>query len=991
MKKKYLFPLAMLLALPFINGCNNQSNNLVMINSFESTNDLYKFKTANTDVTNVVKYDLNSDIQYITEGNSSLKMEITSGVIEELMFPFAIKDRYLFEISKLSSVNIDIFNASNNDVTVSLNIYNSNSFNVLLTNTYTLKANQLTSINYPLSAIAIKNNYDTIKGLTLRFTNENKATYYIDNFYVTLGNKLSSEDKIYEKEITAIEQLIAELPEECGIDDYDTLNNVYSRYIALPVLYRNIISNYSDLFKAIQQYNEAYNALDSEDPLSKTAFRFDDFTGVGSLYNHAIVGGNLKYYYSQEVRYADEKGSIELNFFGNVWNYMGYTLPNDISDYDYLIFHFYNVDEENNQTKRVYFGWNGGYVDCPVNTWTEAKVTPDTLLNSTYGMIVNQLNNGIATNSSGKLYISKVTAYRTSYKKITNPFNSETPFISDTANISVNEENVINIKAKQAGDISLKLNKTSLNISSDEACKLVIYSPIKTTLELVTLDGEVISSNNINIGYNYINISHDEYNLMVEFIFKAVTINQDIQVVSSFLYKTQYENMVATLQLLNGISNNIDINNIDDVLTFFETYSTLSTDDIDNINEFMPNFNEKVDAITNQIKDGTLLTSYVNRKLANPNSEFTLLKSLANNEIINKYCDESLVNSLKENTKLYDEIYGSESTIKSGIDYQWNGSISKSFDDSIGNCFDISITKMLFNGYIQFEFDSIPYDGYKTTTMYIYNPLNRDVNGNYFNVNPSSGAWENVSGFVLTKLSWNKISFSSNAANGNRSFIMLMGDLVSNGWKVSYLYGLTYKATAEAISNKIALLNDTIESDMDKEQVACVKKQYDELDVSARKYVTNSAKLENLAKNVTDLEVAKVVDNTTFSLVNNESSDFSHGPLFTGNVNSSSANAGGGFIGVIKNKELKVLEQYKEVYFYIYIEDDIAGAKFLRQYDVNWAGIFSGTFVKGYNKITISGKEWYNSNTNEAGSLYLYLCGDGTSHLFGITNFYGVK
>lgn len=992
MNKKYLLPLSLLLILPFMNGCTTSESDKVMINSFESINDLYRFKTANTDSSNIVKYDLNTDLNYVTDGNSSLKMEVTSGVIEEVMFPFNIKDNELFKIAKLSSINVDIFNQSENDVTVSLNIYNSNSFNVLLTNSYVLKAKELTTINYSLSGIAIENNYDTIKGLTLRFTNENKVTYYIDNLYATLGIKFTDEDKIYKAKINEIEKDIKLLPEECGLNDYETLKNIYEKYVSLPILYRNIISNYNELLKGIKQYNEAYNAIESTDPLTKTAFRFDDFTGVGSLYNHEIVGGNLKYYYSKDIRYLDEEGSIELNFFGNVWNYMGYSLPADINEYDYLIFHFYNLDEENNQTKRVYFGWNGGYVDCLPNTWTEAKVTPETLLNSSYGMIVNQLNNGFATNSSGQLYIARVTAYRAAYKYLTNAFDDEIPFIGNNVNITINE-NDVEISAKTSGEIKLNINKNIDEISDGESFKMVVYSPIKTKLSFINKEQETITNRDISIGYNYISLNNKEYNALDCISFENLVVNKTIKIISPVVYKIQYENLVTAMNLLSTMANSITISDIKDVLSFYEAYQLLSNDDISIIGQFDKHFINKVETLTNTIKDGSLLNEYIKQKLSS-NSEFALLNSLANNAIINQYCDNDLINKLKESSKLYEVVYGDDSSIKTGIDYKWNGTISRSFDDKIGNCFNINVTEMLFEeNYIQFEFNSIRYDGYKTTTLYIYNPLNKEINGNYFNVNPASGAWEDVTGnFVLSANSWNMINFPSNKGNGNRSFIVLMGDVTANGWKISYLYGLTYKITAEAINNKINKLNDTIESDMDKEQILCLKNEYDQLDISARKYITNYSKLENLYKNIEGFEIAKSVDNTTFNFLNTVSEDNTHGPLLVGKIKSIVSNPDPGCIGAIRNNELKKLEQYKEVYFYIYVEEEIINAKFLRQYEADWSkGIFSGTLTKGYNKITISKKEWFNNVALETKDLYLYICSDGTSRTFGITNFYGIK
>ena len=978
--------------IPLLSGCNGPSKADVLLNGFETIEDLYKFKTSNVQYENILSYDLNSDKNYISQGEKSLKVSISSGSVEELMFPFSYKGSDLFDISKLSVVKLDIFNVSENDLTMDLNIYNSKTFNILLTSSYTLKSHELTNIEYNVSAIAVKNNYETIKGVQLRFANENvNSVFYLDNLRVGLGNKMSEEDKKYEKIISTLEKDISALPADITINNYDELENVYKRYVELPTLYRNIVSNYDELFKKIQSLVEIMNSSSESTALIKDAFSFDKFYGVGEFYNHETVGGNLKYYYQNEVRYQDEDGALEINFFGNIWNYIGYTLPSDIADFDYIEFHFYNFDENNsNQTKRVYFGWSGNWVNCPANEWVSVQVKPETLLNSTYGIIINQFdNNGVTLNSSGKLYVGKALAYRTKYKKIGLALNKENPFVTDgNINISISGNN-IDISSAISQDVTLKLNKDLSNLSKNEYFITNIIANEQLNIDLVNENDEVFSSIGLNKGSNSFLLNSEEYNQLSSLKIKNMKSSSSLSFASPLIYKNDYIDLAKTYIRLQSLLSDYSLKEVSKLITFFSSFYSLSKEDKTSLNEFDSESFKNIEYVENQLTNSSLIDDYVNNALNNNKDELSpLLISLNNNDFVKKYCTNVTLGKLEFASKYYDICYGNKKTIKTGIDYQWEGSVSSDFDLEMGNVYTANINKMLFENYLQFEFESMSTSQYSTLTLFIYNPLDKDVSGNYFNVNALSGQWENVTNLSLAKKSWTKVVLPASSVTGSRSFIMLMGDVTSQGWKISNVYGMKSTKEVEGIVAKINNLPDNVSSEQEKMQVLSIYNDYDKLNENVKKSVNNSQKLISLYSSITSLELAKTFELSSFTYLDSISSDFSHGDLFAGEISAKSENPANVF--VLRNADVLKLNEYKEIVFYIYVNKDVESAFLLRQYSVDWSG-FNTSLSVGFNRISVKIDEWFNSSSDKTGDLYFYMYSSSESALMGITHFYGVK
>lgn len=984
MKKSFIASIFLPLSLLFsCSNSNEEQNNFVTLNDFESVSDLYKFKTVRADYYTHLSYELNADSDYVTSGSSSLKLSVSGGNIEELMFPFKYRNEDLFDSSRLNSIYVDVYNSSSKDIALTSIVYNSSSLSTLLSESYVLKQGEWNNIEFKLSSIAVTSNYETIKGLILRFSTEGNGLLYIDNLRVKLGIEPSEEDKQYEEVINSLQNDINALPSEISLNDYDNISSIYERYEALPTIYRRIINNYPTLYKAI---STIANIKQEEDVAGSTReiFGFDKFYGVGQIYNHETVGGDLEFNYQHKVKYEDEDGSIRLDFFGSTWNYLGYSLPSDIDDFDYITFNFYNEDEEHNQTKRIYFGWNGTMVDCKPNEWTTINVSASTLANSTYGIIINQLDNGLSTMSSGSIYIGKVIGYRASYKRVAYALNSSKPFESKDAFIS-NENGLNTISSDSKKNVSISLNKEIESISIGENVLFNLFSKSSKTIELVDLEGNSICSKVISSGWNQLALNCEEYNLLQSINFELAS-NEKVIMVDPVCYKNANLDLANLLVTVPTLPESSNFGN-DDIPLLIQAYETYSSLDNDSISDFRSLSNDptKISNLLSFVKENSLLENFVSSIMETSSKDelSPLLMSLLNSKLIKENLSSQIYSRLVELTSYYGISY--DKAPGNGLDYAYEGSVSTMFDDEMGLFYELNISKLLFPGYIQFENGMLNTSSYSKIVTYVYNPLDRAVPGNYVNVSPDDGSWQLLTSFSLNPKSWNRLEIPSSQITGVRSFLMLMGNLVSSEWKITPYYGISYEKDVQLLNSRIQALPEDADNESSKLQVLSLKQTYDSLNNAGKSYVKDASKLLRLASSINDVELAFPI-NSADLVFKSESSDFTHGLAYEGNVGSSLT-----FVNVIKNTSLTKLMSYSSCFFYVYVPEDASSPLYCQQYDVDWAGK-NVELKSGYNRISLSKGEWVNNNIDISGNLYMYLTSSVKSNsAWRITSIYGVK
>ena len=213
-------------------------------------------------------------------------------------------------------------------------------------------------------------------------------------------------------------------------------------------------------------------------------------------------------------------------------------------------------------------------------------------------------------------------------------------------------------------------------------------------------------------------------------------------------------------------------------------------------------------------------------------------------------------------------IYGGKDTetIVNTGDYPWNGTVSKTADSVYGRCFAMNIQNkdncaeanlaefMLSHG-LNAE-SALANAGYAAIRFAIYNPTSTAYTYNFY---PSN--WSNLITVTLTADSWTEIVVPVEKFNGSACFgYIAAGDqsFISDGWKMTYMYGIT----AAELDQKINALPDasvlTDEATLLQNYaiINATKAIYDAFSSTEKAKVTASEKLTALTAAISKIEVA---------------------------------------------------------------------------------------------------------------------------------------
>lgn len=984
---KLLLPL--FLALPLLSGCNNQnsSDNAVLLNGFESISDLYNFKFANSDSKNQVKFDISDDKTYVTDGNSSLKIDIKQGEVNGLIFPFERKETKLFDYSDLDSIEFDIYNDSNSAINFT-NILYTKGLITLLKEDKTVAAHSWSHVKFSLSALAIENNYHDLSGFELKILSPRPLTLYLDKVVANVGLKYSAEDLMYQNTIKEIQEEISNLPEDIKRDDYDKLEAIYKKYATLPQLFRRIVSNYSIFAKKLEEMS---GFVDIEKPLidGQIVFDYDKFIGIGQIKNHPATGGDCEFFYQKEIKYNSEEGAVRVDFNGKTENYLGYTYPQNLSKYEYLVYHVYIDDVEHPDRRILYFGWEHPQIVEP-NVWTTIKVDPSWILTAPWGIIAVQVANGSSVSSTGSMYIGSVYGKLASFEYFDDGLNDKLVTATGIRNEITKTNGGASIVAKEEGIIDIRFNKNHLLLSSEEAAMFNLNSPIEGTISLCGFDGEVVQNLNVNKGWNTIQLDNVLYE-KVHSIKMNVKANQTIGVFDFIVYRSNQKdiaNLVTKARYMFD-ADNVTVDKIPEYLYSIEDYEQLDANKLAIISSYNPSVANKINSLKTKISSGSnnLISQYFNSYVASYDGSNipTVLISMINNNFLRNNVSSALLNEMDTIANMYKISYGDEEPIKTGIDYPWEGTITKGFDLEKGTVWNINISKMNFSNYVDIENGLFNIEDCAAVAFDMYNPLPYDVTMIYYNVN-GSGQWEEVTVTSLKNNSWNHIELQAKKVTGARNFICLSNSrLESSGWKITNYYGIKYSKYAYDATLAIKKLSNNATSEIDKMRVLSAESLYNSLTPEAKAYVEGYNKLQSLLP-INDLYTASEI-----------SSGWSG--VFAKRVFSDYGFAGSGIPGsgnqlyhTFENSELNQLAAFNRTVFYIYVPSSIESAQFFMQYDATWHGKNQKLIPGEWNRIEISSDEWFDGQTSKAGKTYAFISSTGNDNSeWLLTSIYGYK
>ena len=427
-----------LLSLLVLTSCGNSSNDssepvekpIMMINDFESLSQLSLMKFPFPKHADRGRFDLSTE--HVTNGEKSLKYSNTYGSYVEVCHYFSHTVDEGINIANIKSIELDIYNDSDFDTTATLSIYFEKDLSTLLNLNIDLKKDEMTHVSFPLSKVAIENNYDKIVCSSLRLntfnTNYDKGigyTFFVDNWHAVMGAEYTEEDLHYKAIVEDVTAKIEALPqtEYISLEHTDYLNNIAETIASLPELYRRAIPNMDTYKTCVNKYSDVYNKSIEITYDRDTFLNFDKFFGIAQIEN---TPDTIADYYYEKIKWPDQiesEGALKIDFQGGLDNKFYYLSKLSLTNYDFLGFRMYNASKN---YIRMWFSYASNvYVDISAGEVKEFTLPTSALLNQDYWSFLH-LESSTSSSlvaSSGSIYISEVVAKGRSQKTLTEQLN----------------------------------------------------------------------------------------------------------------------------------------------------------------------------------------------------------------------------------------------------------------------------------------------------------------------------------------------------------------------------------------------------------------------------------------------------------------------------------------------------------------------------------------------------------------------------------------
>lgn len=410
-----------LLSLLALTSCGSSNDPVIkdkmMINDFETLSQLSLMKFPFPKHADRGRFDLSSE--HVTSGEKSLKYSNTYGTHIEVCHYFTNTVDEGIDIANIKSIELDIYNDSDFDTTATLSIYFEKDLSTLLNINFELKKDELTHVSFPLSKVAIENNYDKIVCSSLRLytpeTNYDKGigyTFFIDNWHAIMGAEYTEEDLHYKAIVEDVTAKIDALPqtEYINLDHTDYLNGIADAIASLPELYRRAIPNMDVYNTCVKKYSDVYSK-DVEITYDRDTFlNFDKFFGIAQIEN---TPDTIASYYYEKTKWPDQiepEGALKIDFEGGLDNKFYYLSKLSLTNYDFLGFRVYNAS---NNYIRMWFSYASNvYVDIKAGEVKEFTLPTAALINQDYWSILHLASSTSSSliGATGSIYFGEVVA-----------------------------------------------------------------------------------------------------------------------------------------------------------------------------------------------------------------------------------------------------------------------------------------------------------------------------------------------------------------------------------------------------------------------------------------------------------------------------------------------------------------------------------------------------------------------------------------------------
>ena len=249
------------------------------------------------------------------QGDGALRVYYEQGPFTEILARFDRSSLSGLPVEDLGGFSVKVYNDSAETKRVTLGLMQQQNVAVPVDDAeFTLDPYAWTECKVTLNPYIVDALTSELIGLTLRFEDTYDSVYYVDELRVQFGQTYTDEQR---ETMEKVDALVASIKSELGgnvtTGDREKLETLYGRYTELPVDWRFMVDNSGELFDAIETYLRL-RSEESEAGGETSGLLFDEL--LGQTQSNGFTGGSISY--TTETAYADDSGSLEVNFDGTV-------------------------------------------------------------------------------------------------------------------------------------------------------------------------------------------------------------------------------------------------------------------------------------------------------------------------------------------------------------------------------------------------------------------------------------------------------------------------------------------------------------------------------------------------------------------------------------------------------------------------------------------------------------------------------------------------
>lgn len=340
-----------------------RTGDVVLLNGFETMEDMYSVKQTNLGYDSVGKMDISSNKQ--KEGERSLSYQYKKGGNPQLLQRVDHSHAPTLDWGVVAQISVWVFNEKTEDINANLKVIANGNLALLTSESQPLKANEWNQLTFNVDSVTRFKNRDSIVGVTLELETEGEeGTFYIDQLEVTIGDSITDQDIA-----NPVIEKIAALPEASSITEekaFIKVLTVKGTYDALTDSQKTLVTNVAKLNECVAKaagYGLLFNA-------GTNLFTMITSSGSGYNWSGALLNEDDPDFGSRIHLNVTSVGS------GNIME-LYYGALENASDYNEVIFYVYNpIAEDRTLISATGQGWSGlsSYYTLKAQSWNRVSI-----------------------------------------------------------------------------------------------------------------------------------------------------------------------------------------------------------------------------------------------------------------------------------------------------------------------------------------------------------------------------------------------------------------------------------------------------------------------------------------------------------------------------------------------------------------------------------------------------------------------------------------